>query len=97
MFTLSWGVKDSYQSNEYYSKDTRFLADKVRVNRIFESHEKLNICIELKDVSLEFIKAEILKNHLCIALVDATKLNGFNINCDDKNSLENVKYCEERS
>ena len=59
MFTLSWGVEDSYQSNEYYTKDRRFLAEKERVNHIFGSHEKLGICVELKEVGLDLIRVEI--------------------------------------
>jgi len=97
MFTVSWGVKDSYQSSEYYTKDKRFLAERERVNRVFASHETLGICVELKEVGLELIKLEVSKSNVCIVLVDATKLNGENMSSDDENSLEHVKHCRKAS
>jgi hypothetical protein len=77
-----WGVRDEYSSEEFYNKDNKFDSEKTRINNIFQKSEQLGICVQIETLSIETIQAELVKNCVCIILVDASKLNGVNLDND---------------
>ena len=82
MYTLTWGVTSTYQTEEFYNKDDTFKIEQARINQLFDSHEFQGINVEVKGVNMERILEEIANKTVCIVLVDATKLRGKNM--DDK-------------
>lgn len=94
MYTMTWGVSEDYQTEEFYTHDNKFKHEQTRINKLFESHGSRNIQVEVKSVELGMIRGEIAKGNVCIVLVDASKLCGKSV--DDKNESFPVKL-EERS
>lgn len=94
MYTVTWGVTEDYQTEEFYTYDNKFKLEQTRINQLFESHSSRNIHVEVKSVELETIRGEIAKGNVCIVLVDASKLCGQSV--DDNNESFPVEL-EERS
>lgn len=99
MYTITWGVDGAFQTEEYYNMEyERFLKDQSRINLLFETHRNLGINVELKEISLEYIRDELSRNNLCILLIDATKLNGTNLDENEGDSALQIleQQCDEK-
>jgi hypothetical protein len=84
MYTITWGVEESYVNEDFYSKEREFTFEKKRIGQLFQQSSQLGINIVQQSVGLDFIKSEMSnKKCVCIVLVDANLLNGKNIDSDD--------------
>ncbi len=92
MYTLTIGVQEAYATEDFYTKDKKFNLEKERVNNLFKTRSELGINVELKTIKLSSICEEILKNNVCIVLVDASQLNGINLDNDLDDTELNKKY-----
>ncbi len=84
MFTVTIGVDQNYSTESFYLKD--FHQEKLRIENKFKNSQSLGINLEKKSVNLEFIKAQLAKNCVCIVLVNAACLNGNDL--DNENLID---------
>eukprot|EP01052_Picozoa_sp_SAG31_P011566 SAG31_NODE_657_length_13108_cov_3.079330_12_plen_202_part_00 len=66
--TITTRVRPEYSKESFYKDDLD--EDKVRVNRLFEAADQLNIRLEKRTVSLQEIIEHVLSDGLVIALID---------------------------
>ncbi len=80
MFTITFGVYEEYSNERFYKMQNDFDEEQDRINRKFTQLNALRINVFKKSLTLDEIKNQLNTNCLCIALVDANKLNGHNTN-----------------
>ncbi len=93
MFTATIGVDQNYSSESFYLKD--FHLEKVRIENKFKNSQCLGINLEKRSIHLEFIKAQLKKNCVCIVLVNAACLNGNELDSEsliDDDDLESQNF-----
>lgn len=66
--TVTDGVRPEYDSEAFYKADID--ADMVRVNRLFQSADSLNICIQKRSVDISEIIECVQRGLMAIVLVD---------------------------
>ncbi len=91
MYTITWGVQESYANEDFYSKEREFDFEKQRISQLFHQSSHLGINIHQQSVSLDFIRSEISnKKCVCILLVDANLLKGKNIDDSDDEMIDDI-------
>ena len=86
MYTITWGVEESYGNEPFYAQEMDFDEEKRRVARLFEDSSRIGLKILKESVRLAFIKHELRRQDcVCIVLIDAALLNGVAVDEDDDN------------
>ena len=88
MYTITWGVQESYVNEDFYSKEREFNFEKQRICHLFQQSTQLGLNIVQQSVSLDFVKSEMtMKKCVCIVLVDANLLKGKNVDDSDDDEI----------
>ncbi|RNA16987.1 GUCD1 isoform X2 [Brachionus plicatilis] len=95
MYTITLGVLDSYSSVDFYSNETNFRSEMLRIEQKFSKAKEIGINVIKDSIDLDRIKYELNRNNVCIVLVDANLLNGKNIHLEDEDKDLNEVYNSE--
>lgn len=74
MFTQTFGVTETYNTELFYTIDQQFSIEQTRINKLFNDHIELGINVAVREVPLDVICEKVADGWVCIVLVDAARL-----------------------